>query len=1165
MASNTVDPRRIRRASRRDVERPYENERREPPPPPSGRQPLRGTPANENEPGSAAVLANLRRRPTASPFWVAFGISLVWVFACMAIYGPTVFGRANAFAPDNLPNLMTVLVAVFLPIGLAWTSAYLLYRAQHLRQVSDALMHTAVRLMRPQDIAAEGLSAVAQTIREEVNLLVNGVDKAVHRASQLEEIVHKEMAALERAFGGNEERIRTLITGLDTQRQALQEAGFVIGSEATPLLARLEENTSHLDSIIGTAQTTLAALDHGLKTSTNDLAHTIDEVAARAAHVGDQIGSQTARMDQMSNVLLTEVQGFSEHITNQVQSLSQSTGQMNLESTAFSQAVRTLEGNMVQGLRHSVAELTELHGEVQRSVDRMTTTLSEQLRTTSQQFSDLLQTASTNITYHLKSTSSEVAQQVERSGVEVSTQIQVSGDTLTQRLLSTSGDFVQNVARARSELFNYMEESSAAMTTRLEDTTNQLFGKIEQVSGSLTTQLIGATQRVSEQLDQASTQMTGRLDDTTTRLFEHIDRSNGEIFGRLESTSNEVAHKLEQAGNSMFVRIDTTARNLGERFDIATELLERVTTDITGRMEITSSAFAETLDGRLASLADRLAGSHSEFDGIVGGATATIMTELGKVTAAFAAGLDERTSEITGRFDTLTGSLVVRLDSSGGALMAALSEAARSLEANTDATAAKIDEAGAKFAHHVETTNKYFAEQLGESAAALDERLESVSTQLTGRLEVTGTRLSERLEDVSMLVEKSVDRFNTEIEKVLHTREDVLGDLAGRLGRKAEEVDNMMRNYMTLIEESLDKADSRSREIGQHIASQADAASHNLEHQIKQLEDTTDAQIAGAARQLREQYERAVNTMNEMLSMTAGEFTQTAQDMRVTAQQVVRDIDAARNELRQAILDLPDETRTNSEAMRKVVADQIEALTTLAEVVRRQSGGLDPGGPDASRPYRRESGPGKSEGAGSRAPQEWTPDARETPQKRSGGNAVPGPTVKGRQVSAILDSETPKGSSDLLPQLRSEIAAAGPGRGKKKSDVNSVSRETKSLVMKLNGSARDLVEAIDGKLPPDLERRFEHGEQHVYTHRLYQGRSKKMLELLTERYQNERLVRGRIDAFARLFERLLDTVADTAQGEQLVDACLASESGKLYLMLAHAGGRLNGDKQQQPG
>ena len=72
--------------------------------------------------------------------------------------------------------------------------------------------------------------------------------------------------------------------------------------------------------------------------------------------------------------------------------------------------------------------------------------------------------------------------------------------------------------------------------------------------------------------------------------------------------------------------------------------------------------------------------------------------------------------------------------------------------------------------------------------------------------------------------------------------------------------------------------------------------------------------------------------MNEMLSSTATDFQQTAQDMRITAQQVVKDIDTARSELKRAILDLPEETRNNADAMRKVVADQIAALNTLADL-----------------------------------------------------------------------------------------------------------------------------------------------------------------------------------------------------------------------------------------
>jgi hypothetical protein len=1101
--------------------------------------PVRGVPANENEPGTSALLANLKRRPPTTAFWLAFVVSLLWIFACAAMFGPDIASEANLLGAAGLPKLVTAGIAFLLPISLVWTAAYLLYRSQQLRYVSEALMHTALRLVRPQDIAAESLSSVAQTIREEINLLVGGVEKAVQRAGQLEEIVHKEMVSIERAFGGNEERIRTLISGLDAQRQALQQAGFVIGSEATPLLTRLEENTQNLDGIIASAQGTLAALEHGLKTSTDELAQTIDDVASRAAQVGDQIGGQTTRMEQLSSILLNEVQGFSDHISTQVEVLARTSGQLNLEGTSFGATVKSMESSLLQTLRQSIAELTALHGDVQRSVDRMTETVAEQLQTTSHQFAELLQGTSSNITYHLKTTSSEVSQQIERSGVEVSQQIQVSGDNLAQRVLDTSSSFIDNVARARSELFGYLEESSGAMTTRLEETTNQLFGKIEQVSNSMTDQLVGATERVTGRLDQASTELSGRLAATTTRLFEEVERSNSGIFARLDATSSEVAQKLEHAGSSMFVRIDTTARNLGERFDIATELLERVTTDITGRMEGTSAAFTDALGKASNALSGKISGTKTEFTKLMDEMGAGILANIGSASATFAEGLSSGAVAITGRFEETTAQLVGRLD-----------EATGTLQMRTDESARRIEEASDKFAKHVQSTNQFFSNQLGEAATNLDEKLELIGKQLTGKLESTGTKLSERLEDVSLLVEKSIDRFNSDIERVLHSREDVLVDLIAKLGRKAEDVDSMMRNYMVLIEESLSKAESRSREIGRVIANQAETATQNLEQQIKQLEDTSDKQIATAARQLREQYERAVNTMNEMLSMTAGEFTQTAQDMRVTAQQVVRDIESARNELRQAIVDLPEETRSNSAAMRKVVADQIEALNALAEVVKRQTAGLNLSGPGTYVPGRKETSRAKSEDTASPI------KTAETFSDKGHHEDVSGATIRGRPVSVLLESETPKGSSNLLPQLRTEDVALPGARPRKKSDTGSISRETESLVGKLNAAARDLVEAIDGKLPADLERRFNGGEQHVYTHRLFQGRGKKMLELLIDRYENERLIRGRIDGYVGLFERLLDTVSEAPQGEQLVDACLASESGKLYLMLAQASGRL---------
>ena len=136
-----------------------------------------------------------------------------------------------------------------------------------------------------------------------------------------------------------------------------------------------------------------------------------------------------------------------------------------------------------------------------------------------------------------------------------------------------------------------------------------------------------------------------------------------------------------------------------------------------------------------------------------------------------------------------------------------------------------------------------------------------------------------------------------------------------------------------------------------------------------------------------------------------------------------------------------------------------------------------------------------------------------------------------------------------MPQITQGLAAkARPARN--------VAREMEVLAGKLNGAARDLVEAIDGTLPRELEKRFNAGEGHLYTHRLYEARNTRIADAVASRY-GERLVHGRVDSYVRLFERLLDALTDSPQGDAMVDACLASESGKLYLTLAEAIGRIN--------
>jgi hypothetical protein len=123
-------------------------------------------------------------------------------------------------------------------------------------------------------------------------------------------------------------------------------------------------------------------------------------------------------------------------------------------------------------------------------------------------------------------------------------------------------------------------------------------------------------------------------------------------------------------------------------------------------------------------------------------------------------------------------------------------------------------------------------------------------------------------------------------------------------------------------------------------------------------------------------------------------------------------------------------------------------------------------------------------------------------------------------------------------------------------EAKAITRNIDSITEKLCDSARDIVEQLEESLPDELEKRFLQGEKDIYVQNLHDRRNKRGSKLLSNRYGADRSLRTRVDSYVRLFERLLDTVAHTQNSSQMIEACLGSESGKVYMMLAEASGRI---------
>ena len=188
----------------------------------------------------------------------------------------------------------------------------------------------------------------------------------------------------------------------------------------------------------------------------------------------------------------------------------------------------------------------------------------------------------------------------------------------TAREVTDRLDGISSQIAGRLEDTTYrVEASTSDVSSRLEASAGRLGEQIADVStrlestANLADRLETTSIRLSSRLGEVASSLTGALDTTQARLYQHLESQSGAMTQRFASTSAEVAQTLSQSGEAMFVRIDTAARELGKRFDVATSMLEEVTSEVINKMDGTGEQFAKILDDRAGQIYDELGRARS--------------------------------------------------------------------------------------------------------------------------------------------------------------------------------------------------------------------------------------------------------------------------------------------------------------------------------------------------------------------------------------------------------------------------------------------------------------------------------------------------------------------------------------------------------------------------
>ena len=431
--------------------------------------------------------------------------------------------------------------------------------------------------------------------------------------------------------------------------------------------------------------------------------------------------------------------------------------------------------------------------------------------------------------------------------------------------------------------------------------------------------------------------------------------------------------------------------------------------------------------------------------------------------------------------------------------------------------------------------------------------------ELAGQFTVQGRSLAEAVE----LLEKS----NRRTDESVASKRAYIETLVATMDARTDDFAQRLERFSGLLDESLDAATTRAREIAGVVAETSNNSVQSIERQYDLVRSTADDERKRTSETLNAVYDEASAHVHTIFNQSAERFTEIIQGMKQMAAEMHEELETTRVELRRGIFELPQETADSAAQMRRVIVDQIEALAELNRIVARHGRSLDTVEPARSEPMRhepirREAEPAYVGGGGgsSRAPARPSRgDITAAPPAPVRGDITgapprrpeqppPGPNGgngrNGGWLGDLLSRASREESPPIAPPSPREIA-----RGEE--------RPQRDNVESLESLAVDVARMIDHEAAADLWERYKRGERGLFSRRLYTAPGQKAFDEIRRKYRADPEFRQTVEQYIHEFERLLDDAARGDRGPSVVRNYLTSDTGKVYTMLAHAAGRFD--------
>ncbi len=855
-------------------------------------------------------------------------------------------------------------------------------------------------------------------------------------------------------------------------------------------------------------------------------------------------------------------------------------------------------GELEALVHNEVAALENSYGENEVRIRRLIDELSserEALANNSERVSDTL-----------RGVGSQVAQDISTASELVTKKLAESTSTIADSLTAKSGKITAAMTAAGTAIDGKIAERGAKLTEAIQATSQKAADAVDVKANALFQSL----NTVGDKLAKDVPGLLERLDGEQKRLNTIISAAN-QNFSALETALAQRTTKLDTTLKERAQDITTSLAQNTSAIDTA---LQKRTAELAGSLNERVSAMDATLKKRT----DELTGSLTQKAAIVDSAlkkrTAELTGSLTEQAAIVDSALKKRTAELTGslteRVAVMDSTLKKRTDD----IKASLAERIQALDNTVKQQAASIEQSLNKntmalsqvFAEGTNAVNRSAADMAQHSTKATENMnnqahtLRSVSKGLLDQIHSLTQRFEQQGHSI-MTAANALDSSNSKIDSILERRHTEISTLLDMVSGKAQDLDQMMRSYTGIIESSLTNVESRAKEISANLVQESTSQSRATIEEIERLRADTRTHTSKAVQELQGSFEGITQQVAHQLGALTQQFGKTTHEMRTTATQTAGEIETTRQELQRRMRDLPQETRQNTETMRKAITEQLRALDSLSAIVSEQQRqpaitAQPPAVPQSYDNSLRGNGAGPGTQLPLAGPSAQTPaygqprqqdfpalshDTRETENLQSVTSSLAQRLAGGaRQVVAAAQpaaaTPAPAGApphaqggvrikSGPPPQQQDRAGDSWSvgdllARASQPAHNNGMATQQQRPPAPPSGAElrlTDLARAIDHGTAADVWQRFQRGERNIFSRQLYTHDGQVAFDEISARYQRDPDFQSTVNRYIGDFERLLSDAEGNDQDPAVVQNYLTSETGRVYLVLAHASGRLN--------